>query len=146
MPADRRGFGQRVFVALGGVQVTRKITVQSREEGQAQAAQIKRNNDLERLAEQSLHFIQLEEALGHPPTMKEFQVFEQRSAVLAPDVDRAWQMYEAAIRSAMDQRDHEVPDTRPIAQEPVQSVSRGAPEEGTVTPGKRSWIARLLHR
>ena len=57
---------------------------------------------------------------GHPPAMKEFRGFAERSAVLAPDVDRAWQIYAAAIRSAMDRSDQEAPDARPFAQEHAQ--------------------------
>jgi hypothetical protein len=99
MPADRAGFATRVFHRLGGRPIERRIVVANREEGRAQAEEQDRRNKLAWLAEQSLHVIQLEEALGRSPELKEFGStgFEYRSDVLNPNVETAWDGYLSMI-------------------------------------------------
>jgi hypothetical protein len=101
MPQDRRAFALAVFERLGGKPFHRETIVASHEEGQAQAEEQDRITKLGWLAGQSLHLIQLAEALGRPPTMKEFGApsFEYRSAVIAPDVEAAWNRYAALIET-----------------------------------------------
>ena len=53
------------------------------------------------LAELALKYVQLEEALGRPPEMKELgDKFTYRSKVLAVDDDDAWRIYVQAIERA----------------------------------------------
>ncbi len=89
MPADRLGFAKRVFEVLGGRPFD-------------QAEEQDRHTKLGWLAEESLHFIQLAEALGRPPGLREFgaEGFEYRAPVLAPGTDEAWGKYTRAIEAA----------------------------------------------
>jgi hypothetical protein len=53
------------------------------------------------LAELGLRYLQLEEALGRPPEMKEIgEKFTYRSKVLAADDSEAWQIYKQAVERA----------------------------------------------
>ncbi len=53
------------------------------------------------LAELGLRYVQLEEALGRPPEMKEMgEKFTYRSKVLAADESEAWQIYKKAVERA----------------------------------------------
>lgn len=102
MPRDRLGFAKRVFERLGGRPFERETIASSSEEGRAQAEVQVRHNKLRWLAEESLRFVQLEEALGRPPELKEFGTggFEYRASVLASEVDDAWDRYVEAIEAA----------------------------------------------
>jgi hypothetical protein len=77
--------------------------VADRAEGVAQArAQVEEQERITKLAwlaEESLHLLQLEEALGRPPTMKEFggSSFEYRSVVLGSSVEDAWERYTSIV-------------------------------------------------
>jgi hypothetical protein len=101
MPADRMGFARRVFEHLGGRPFERQVLVSSREEGRAQAEEQDKHTKLVWLAEESPRFIQLEEALGRTPQMKEFGTsgFEYRSAVLSQDPEQAWGQYAAVVKA-----------------------------------------------
>ncbi len=105
MPPDRGRFASRVFEGLGGQRFVRHIVVANREEGHAQAEEQDRHTKLGWLAEQSLHYIQLEEALGRPPELKEFGTpgFEYRGSVLSNDTETAWEKYAAVIKAAREQ-------------------------------------------
>ena len=79
------------------------MLVSSREEAHLQTEQQDRHMKVKWLAEQSLRFLQLEEALGRAPGMDEFGAsgFEDRSAVLSPpDVEQAWRTYVGAVEAA----------------------------------------------
>ena len=69
----------------------------------AQAAEQNRNAALGWFGGQSLRVIQLEEAIGRPPELKEFgrPAFEWRSAILAEDPLEAWQRFLAAIHAEL---------------------------------------------
>lgn len=101
MPPDRRGFALSVFERLGGKPFERQIVVASREEGLAQAAEQDRHTKLAWLAGQSLRLIQLEEAMGRRPELKEFgaPAFQFRSGVLANDPLEAWQRFTTTVRA-----------------------------------------------
>ena len=101
IPADRVAFAERVFKDLGGVPFERKILAKNREEAQAQNADLARQTNLERLAEESLGYLQLHEALGHPPNLKEFGRVEHRLTGLAASVDEAWEIYVKVIDAAL---------------------------------------------
>lgn len=65
LPHDSAFFAHRVYTALGGVAVDNDLRTSQPEEAQRQW-------QLSRLAVESLRYVQLCEALGHPPTSKQF--------------------------------------------------------------------------
>jgi hypothetical protein len=159
MPADRLGFAKSVFESLGGRRFERRVVVSSREEGRAQAEEQDRHRKLGWLAEHSVRFIQLEEALGRAPEMKEVgnSAFEYQSGILSPDPQQAWEKYaaivEATRRSAIgapqvrprsDARSAAIPasPTEPAvkAQVPLES---GADDQTTEQPQRRPWLRRF---
>jgi hypothetical protein len=99
MPTDRRGFALRVFARLGGTPFERQNLNASGQDIDAQAAEQNRNAALAWFGGQSLRVIQLEEAMGRPPELKDFgrQAFEWRSVILADDPLKAWERFAAAI-------------------------------------------------
>jgi hypothetical protein len=102
MPPDKAGFASLVFRRLGGRPFERRVVVANRDEGRVQAEEQDRYNKLAWLAEQSLHLIQLEEALGRPPELKEFGApgFEYRSEILHTDSGIAWERYVSVVEAA----------------------------------------------
>lgn len=104
MPQDRERFASIVFAQLGGVPFERQAVVGSREEGERQASEQDRHHKLRRLAAESLTYVQLSEALGRAPTLKEFgSKFEWPSTALCEDVEAAWRLYAAAVEYALTQ-------------------------------------------
>lgn len=99
MPSDRTVLAETVFRALGGVPFERMTLVDSAEDGKIQAAAQDRNHKLVRLANQSLKYLQLAEALGRGPTLAEFGArdFEWLGEALAADPNIAWQTYSTTI-------------------------------------------------
>ena len=99
MPLDRTGFAHRVFDTLGGQHFVRQIVVANRDEGLAQAAEQDRHNKSVWLASQSLRVVQLEEAMGRAPELKEFgtPAFAGHADVIDFDVDHTWQRYVSTI-------------------------------------------------
>lgn len=102
MPADRPGFVKSVFEALGGRPFEHKAPVLSQKERCALAEEQDKHYRLGCLAEMSLRFIQLEEALGRTPETKEFGTpsFEHWIAVLSPDPQQAWERYAEVVEAA----------------------------------------------
>ena len=76
----------------------------SSEEEHARAEEQDKHTNVVWLAEEILRFIQLKEALGRTPQMKEFGTsgFEYRSAVLSPDPQQAWEQYAAVVEAALE--------------------------------------------
>lgn len=102
MPADRPGFVERVFSALGGVPYKENLAPRTPEEAQREAAARDRHHGLRRLAAESLTYVQLTEALDRAPTLKEFgSRFEWPSRVLSSDVEDAWRMFSATIERVL---------------------------------------------
>ncbi len=103
MPLDRTGFANRVFDALGGQHFTRQIVVANRQEGLEQGQEQDRHNHFVWLGSQSLRVIQLREAMGRAPELKEFgtPAFEYRADVLDSDVERAWQHYVSVVDAVL---------------------------------------------
>jgi hypothetical protein len=101
LPADRVGFAFTVF---------KKFSPSSRQkspEFSLQDSQIERlaNNQyyqLNKLAALSFWYVQLEEALGHTPTLQEFgsSKFGQSSQALHEDINQAWKIFSNAIDAA----------------------------------------------
>jgi hypothetical protein len=151
IPADRVGFAERVFKDLGGVRFERKIIATNREEAQAQNAELAKLTNLERLAEESLRYLQLQEALGRPPRRKEFTRIEYRLARLNADVDQAWEKYvtviEAALRGATSlggrslRETVEYPASDALAR---QEAPPAPPVDQASVRNPRSWLGRLL--
>jgi hypothetical protein len=102
MPPDRLGFAQSVYKAIGGQPIERRILAQSR--NQAQPTEQQREYSLDELARLSLPYIQLEEALGRSPTLKEFgeSRFEPLGQILAENTEEAWKKYGEAIHTVME--------------------------------------------
>jgi hypothetical protein len=102
MPSDRRGFALTVFDRLGGRTFEHRRFSGDHRHLAAEAAEWDRQRKLSWLAEQSLRLIQLEEAIGHTPELKQFGApsFESNSTVLADDPLEAWQQYVSAVRAA----------------------------------------------
>lgn len=98
MPPDRVGFAGAVFTALGGVPHRPGPTIGDPAQAQANATERDRDHGLRRLASESLSYVQLAEALGRPPTLKEFgSKFEWPSKVISPDVDSAWVTFSLTV-------------------------------------------------
>jgi hypothetical protein len=108
MPSDRVAFVHTVFEDLGGKPFVRQSVVGNAEEAERQNDDQQRHNQLSRLADESLRFLQLEEALGRVPELKEFGSarFESMSGALSTDSEAAWLAYRDKVvgarqRSAM---------------------------------------------
>lgn len=99
MPADRLGFVKNVLETLGGRPFEHEALVLSQMDRHALAEEQSKRFNLEWLAQRSLRFVQLEEALGRTPQMKEFGIsgFQDRCAVLSPDPQQAWNIYAAIV-------------------------------------------------
>src|SRR5581483_8074513 len=102
MPADRVGFAWSVFKALGGEPFHRQTVVADRDDANEQAEDQQRNHHLKRLAEEALWYVQLEEALGRPPSLTEFgpSRFERPGRILSEDGEKGWPLYTETIAKA----------------------------------------------
>jgi hypothetical protein len=102
MPADRLAFARSVFETLSGQLFEHQVLGFTREEAHLQMEKQEQYNKLNWLAEESLRFLQLQEALDRPPEIEEFGVsaFANRSAALSSDVEHAWHKYAAVIEAA----------------------------------------------
>ena len=93
MPKDRERFVRLIMGPLPSLQYERYPGRMSDKETQDFARK--------ELAELGLKYVQLEEALGRPPEMKELgEKFTYRSKVLAPDDEEAWRIYRRAVERA----------------------------------------------
>ena len=103
MPADRLVFAKSVFENLGGRAFDRQSLVSNQDDRRAQAEEQDRQNKLGWLAEESLRFVQLHEALGSIPEMKDFGAsgFQHRSASLSPDPQQAWNKYASVVEATL---------------------------------------------
>jgi hypothetical protein len=96
-------FALRVFAAVGG-KPTRwedlAATIKGDDRTQQDAAWRDHGNR-QKLAELSIWYVQLWEALGRPPSLKEFGTgkFTYLAATLDPDLERAWNQYASAIQA-----------------------------------------------
>jgi hypothetical protein len=151
LPANAAAFAWNVFVALGGRTFEKQVVVSNRVEGQAQAVEQQRHHNLKRLAQESLRYVQLEEALERPPEMSEFGTgkFQLPSQSLDPDVSIAWTKYVEAIEAARSRPTpstelHERPDmptSSTAGDSPSKRSAAGAPPEA-----RRSLFDRLRKR
>jgi hypothetical protein len=103
LPRSLNDFALRVFAAVGG-KPTRwedlAATIKGDDRTQQDAAWRDHGNR-QKLAELSISYVQLWEALGRPPSLKEFGTgkFNYLAATLDPDLERAWNQYASAIQA-----------------------------------------------
>jgi hypothetical protein len=120
-----------------------------------------RHYSLAELARLSLPYLQLEEALGRSPTLKEFgeSRFEPLGQVLAENTDEAWKKYAEAIDKVLESQRHSVcaPTDNLVvsaasatARESPTRLNLAAPPEPSGpgedigAPKPKSWFRRLL--
>jgi hypothetical protein len=97
--SDGFGFATELFRELGGRRVERgPVESEEARDAQSKAWEIERST--RKLASEGFWFVQLEEALGRPPTPKEFGFnFEWYGKALAGTEDEAWTKYSDAVLS-----------------------------------------------
>jgi hypothetical protein len=162
MPADRVTFAWSVFRELGGTVFHRKTFVATAEEADEQNKRSQAYSNLKRLAEQSLWYVQLTEALGRPPQLPEFgrNKFQWLAPTVNSDIDEAWKQYCRAVEATL----HRQPSTPPApvlaeTDVPHPSHDQTAAESRSPTPqprvepamatgptSGRPWWKRLLGR
>jgi hypothetical protein len=158
MPPDRRGSALLVFERLGGRPFEPQPLLARRDELAAYGAEQDRQAKLGWLAAESLRLIQLEEAIGRSPELKEFGTssFEYRSAVLAEDPLEAWQHYVTTVRGVLAVcrtastagSDVLAPSVPPRAEPPpvVQTTPPADAAAAIKNPDGRPWFPRFRHR
>jgi hypothetical protein len=111
MPNDRATFARAVFTKLGGRPFTRHTFAASHAAARKQQQEQAHYWRLRGLAEDSLRFVQLEEALGTPPTLDQFgrRKFTVTAEEIWADTEIGWQTYAEAIAAAL--RDGTAPTT-----------------------------------
>lgn len=92
LAGDPLAFVRRVFIDLGGVQLSKEAAWEQRELYNQQWS-------LARLATESLRYLQTSEALGRAPTPKEFGADRLRWDAFA-DLESGWARFETVIESA----------------------------------------------
>ena len=103
MPRDRIAFVGEVFAGLGGVPFERSTVVSNPEQNQHNAAEQDRHHKLRRLAAEGLTYVQIREALGRAPTLKEFgSKFEWPSKVLDENVEAAWGQFSQVVERILE--------------------------------------------
>lgn len=155
LPGDRVAFAFAVFQALGGNPSFRQDYPNGpQQDYQAWREKSERNAQISKLADLSFWYIQLEEGLGHPPTLKELgqSKFVRLCSVISEDVDKAWHMYSeiiatAKLRSVASVQNYQPTET-PIGPQNVH-VSQLSPDqlplaEKPSSEQKRSWFDRLF--
>jgi hypothetical protein len=158
MPKSRRSFVEDVFRRLGGVPFRQSSSNGSPEEIVEQSEQRERHGMLTWLASESLTFVQLHEALGRPPDVREFgsSRFSYRSTALSSDLQEAWSRYSDVVNDARawsaDSARQEplAPETvnasKPESAEATTAVISDSVSTGSQNIGPRPWWARLFGR
>lgn len=105
VPEDVEGFVVRVYEALGGVEVASSPETFDQATREKHSRDVSDNHNKAELANKALEYLRLEEALGRPPTLKEFGKggFERRAAEagLGTEAEVAWTRYERVVRDAL---------------------------------------------
>jgi len=151
MPLDRLGFVKIVFDHLKEYSLHEPTPIRNQQARQDQAEERNMLNQLEWLAEESLRFVQLQEALGRIPDLKDFGAagFKSRSIVLSSDPVVAWSNYASAVTAALGHTTVTAngPASHSAAPSPTTPVRLPEPptqpEEPTAPGG---WVNRLLGR
>lgn len=100
LPKDVISFVRSVHTLLGGHVFTPE------QRSQASETEQERQRQIERLARLSLWYVQVEEALGRPPEIKEFGAskLEGLATTLHADLEEAWRLYRQALEPARQER------------------------------------------
>lgn len=93
VPSDPDGFATELYEELRGIPSA--LPPSWKEDPEERRVW----NDFQNLASQCVKYLQLQEAIGEPPTISQFgrSQFKYRSAVLSDDVDQAWRRFADAI-------------------------------------------------
>jgi len=173
LPDDRYAFAQAVFTNLGGTPFSWETRLNVSPESPAYVAQrqaSEQHDRVSRLANLSFWYVQLEEALGGAPTLKEFgpSKFEWLAPTLHENIEHAWHLYGSAIDRAKqavavpvalgrDSSSHDQQIQHADQSGPSQTLfcddtrqhfaDEGLPGGDNTASGKQqSWFARLLRR
>lgn len=140
MPADKAAFVRRVLEGLPSLQFE---VYEGRVSDDASQDYYRKE-----LAELAIRYVQLEEALGHPPEMKQLgEKFTYRSGVLNLDESEAWNIFSEAVQKAksskssaqLSQQQVGIP-TAPVTASVVKPT-----EDASEQPAeKRSWLNRVF--
>ncbi len=142
MPADKAAFVRRVLEGLPSLQFE---VYEGRVSDDSSQDYYRKE-----LAELAIKYVQLEEALGQPPEMKQLgEKFTYRSGVLNPDQSEAWRIFSEAVQKAkisesstqLSQRQVGVP-TAPV----TASLIKPREERSEQPAEKRSWLDRVFGR
>jgi hypothetical protein len=105
IPEDVEAFVERVYAALGGVEVgsySRDFDEKEREEHRRKFDE---NRSKYGFATLALDYLRLEEALGRPPTLKEIGTskfeYQAEEAGLGSGLEEAWARYEKVVREVL---------------------------------------------
>ncbi len=103
LPDDCRGFTMLVFVNLGGTPVRHERFAISQEAAREHQDEMRRNNIVATLADESLDWVELAEGLGRPPELTDFGAgkLEHYAELIGADADSAWRAYVGAIEAAL---------------------------------------------
>ena len=101
LPSDTQGFMSRVFEALGGKRTNwsdLSETIVGEDRGR-QDAERRSDGDRKRLAELGVWYVQVREAVGRPPTLKEFGLskFKPFASAIGEDAEQAWAVYSGRL-------------------------------------------------
>ncbi|MFD5536796.1 TerD family protein [Streptomyces sp. NPDC127079] len=111
LPGDCYDFARRVYTALGGIAVDNDLRRNQPEEAQRQW-------QLNGLAIESLRYMQLHEALGQPPTFKQFG--SRRLALAWPGNEaEGWSVFQRTLAS--------LTDASPPPSEPAAGTAEASP-------------------
>lgn len=149
MPTDKTAFVRRV---LEGLPVRQFEVYKGTQEYYRQKVYP------QKLAELAIKYVQLEEALGRPPEIKEMgEKFTSRSEVLNADDSEAWSIYSKAVHSARvavaetsltkaNNRFGQTPTESPIEQllPSSSSLTKTAEKLPEQSQHKPSWLDRIL--
>ena len=101
MPKDPEQFAIRLFERLNGAPYT--LPPSWKEDARVR----ERHNGMSSLCQACVHYIEIQEATGEPPTLAAYsrKKFQHHSATLADDIDVAWEIYQQAIQDTLDATD-----------------------------------------
>lgn len=105
VPEDVESYVTRVYATLGGIEVNPSSEGFDQASREKHRLEVSDNHNKAQLANKALEYLRLEEALGRPPTLKEFGKggFEYRAAEagLGTEAEVAWTRYERIVRAAL---------------------------------------------
>jgi hypothetical protein len=105
IPQDVEAFVERVYAALGGVEVGPYSHAFDEKDREGRKRKFDENSSKFGLAKLALDYLRLEEALGRPPTLKEIGTskfeYGAEEAGLGSDLEEAWVRYEKVVREAL---------------------------------------------